>query len=247
MAEKVDELAKVTPGKKALAIESFARALRSIPKILADNGGYDSAELVSQLRAAQVHGAANAGLNMSNGSIGDMEQLGVTESYKSKNQSLTSATGDIPLHLRLRYLALAAHSPARGRRNDSPMRRSHPRCPAPGPCVSVPRAQFSRHQLADVFVVVASAHALCSVARLIRIEVRQWRQQKRRGGRALYGQRLLVLVCACVMCSSEILSTFDSNIYSGNFAVCHLHRVPRSLVCMLSPSPSAPALPPVVK
>jgi T-complex protein 1 subunit beta len=96
MAEKVDELAKVTPGKKALAIESFARALRSIPKILADNGGYDSAELVSQLRAAQVQGAANAGLNMSNGTIGDMEQLGVTESYKSKNQSLTSATGELP-------------------------------------------------------------------------------------------------------------------------------------------------------
>jgi T-complex protein 1 subunit beta len=94
MAEKVDELAKVTPGKKALAIESFARALRSIPKILADNGGYDSAELVSQLRAAQVQGAANPGLNMSNGTIGDMEQLGVTESYRSKNQSLTSATGE---------------------------------------------------------------------------------------------------------------------------------------------------------
>ncbi len=94
MAEKVDALAKITPGKKALAIESFARALRSIPKILADNGGYDSAELVSQLRAAQVQGAANPGLNMSNGTIGDMEQLGVTESYRSKNQSLTSATGE---------------------------------------------------------------------------------------------------------------------------------------------------------
>ena len=93
MAEAVDELAKTTPGKKALAIESFARALRSIPKILADNGGYDSAELVSQLRAAQVQGDASAGLNMSNGSIGNMELLGVTESYRSKNQSLTSATG----------------------------------------------------------------------------------------------------------------------------------------------------------
>lgn len=112
MAEKVDELAKVTPGKKAMAIESFARALRSIPKILADNGGYDSAELVSQLRAAQVQGAANAGLNMSNGTIGDMEQLGVTESYKSKNQSLTSATGEVLLSTCICYCLPLVVSPA---------------------------------------------------------------------------------------------------------------------------------------
>ena len=50
MSLKVEELARVTPGKQALAIEGFARALRSIPTILADNGGYDAAELVSQLR-----------------------------------------------------------------------------------------------------------------------------------------------------------------------------------------------------
>jgi T-complex protein 1 subunit beta len=148
MAEKVDELAKVTPGKKALAIESFARALRSIPKILADNGGYDSAELVSQLRAAQVHGAANAGLNMSNGSIGDMEQLGVTESFKSKNQSLTSATGDIHLLLCCFCAGVIARAgcharsslPSRGRRNDPPLRRGHPCSPAPGACDSSPRS-----------------------------------------------------------------------------------------------------------
>jgi T-complex protein 1 subunit beta len=149
MAEKVDELAKVTPGKKALAIESFARALRSIPKILADNGGYDSAELVSQLRAAQVQGAANAGLNMSNGTIGDMEQLGVTESYKSKNQSLTSATGELQRPWRLFdrfrwlfHLHLTTLPLCRGRRNDPPVRRGHPRCPTPGTYASASLSHF---------------------------------------------------------------------------------------------------------
>ena len=42
MAQACDELAKTTPGKEALAIEAFARALRSIPIILCNNGGYDS-------------------------------------------------------------------------------------------------------------------------------------------------------------------------------------------------------------
>ena len=57
MAAAVDKLAKTvmgTPiikllimkGKTALAIEAFARALRQLPHIIADNGGYDSAELV---------------------------------------------------------------------------------------------------------------------------------------------------------------------------------------------------------
>ena len=46
MAMAVDKLAKTVKGKTAIAIEAFARALRQLPTILADNGGYDSAELV---------------------------------------------------------------------------------------------------------------------------------------------------------------------------------------------------------
>ena len=32
-------------------MESFAKALRNLPRIIADNGGYDAAELVARLRA----------------------------------------------------------------------------------------------------------------------------------------------------------------------------------------------------
>jgi len=46
MSLAVEELAKSVKGKSALAIEAYARALRSLPTIIADNGGYDSAELV---------------------------------------------------------------------------------------------------------------------------------------------------------------------------------------------------------
>lgn len=50
MSKAVDELAAKTPGKKAIAMESFARALRALPTILAENAGYDASELVAQLR-----------------------------------------------------------------------------------------------------------------------------------------------------------------------------------------------------
>merc|ERR1719461_415843 len=70
MAMEVDKLAAKTPGKQAFAIEAFARALRSIPKILADNAGYDSLEICSQLRAAHSQGKVNHGVDMDTGTIG---------------------------------------------------------------------------------------------------------------------------------------------------------------------------------
>jgi len=91
MAKAVDELAVRTQGKKALAIEAFARALRQLPTIIADNAGYDSSELVARLRAAHAQGQKTAGLDMAIGDIGDMRALGITESFKVKHQILISA------------------------------------------------------------------------------------------------------------------------------------------------------------
>lgn len=69
MARHVEELAARTPGKEALAIESFARALRQIPTIIADNGGYDSSQLVSELRAMHSQDQVYSGLNMVTGEV----------------------------------------------------------------------------------------------------------------------------------------------------------------------------------
>lgn len=91
MAEAVDNLARSVEGKKSLAIESFAQALRRVPTIIADNCGFDSAELVSNLRAAHHAGKAYAGLDVANGTVGDVRELGVVESYKSKLSQLCSA------------------------------------------------------------------------------------------------------------------------------------------------------------
>lgn len=62
MSCAVEEEARTVKGKKALAVEAFGRALRQIPTILADNAGYDSADLVAKLRAAHYEGSADAGL-----------------------------------------------------------------------------------------------------------------------------------------------------------------------------------------
>eukprot|EP01111_Echinosteliopsis_oligospora_P019944 TRINITY_DN990_c0_g1_i1.p1 TRINITY_DN990_c0_g1~~TRINITY_DN990_c0_g1_i1.p1 ORF type:complete len:540 (-),score=212.62 TRINITY_DN990_c0_g1_i1:42-1661(-) len=92
MAKAVDELAKQTPGKKSVAMEAFSRALRQIPTIIADNGGYDSSELVPRLRAEHYKGNSTAGLNMKNGTIGNVEELGIVEAFRVKEQILISAS-----------------------------------------------------------------------------------------------------------------------------------------------------------
>lgn len=102
MARAIDLEAPNIPGKKALAMEAFARALRSIPAIIADNGGYDSSELVSRLRAAHATGAVLAGLDMAIGDIApDVTKLGVRESFKSKLHVLLSASEAAEMILRV--------------------------------------------------------------------------------------------------------------------------------------------------
>lgn len=108
MAAAVDRAAEGTPGKKALAMSAFARALRQLPAIVADNGGYDAAELVTQLRAAHAAGKSTHGLDMEHGTIGDMKELGIRESFKSKLQVVLSASEAAVMILRVDDIIKAA-------------------------------------------------------------------------------------------------------------------------------------------
>ncbi|XP_055506699.1 T-complex protein 1 subunit beta [Leucoraja erinacea] len=108
MAQAVFELAVRTPGKEAVAMESFAKALTMLPTIIADNAGYDSADLVAQLRAAHTEGKATYGLDMTNSTIGDMAALGITESFQVKRQVLLSASEAAEMILRVDNIIKAA-------------------------------------------------------------------------------------------------------------------------------------------
>jgi T-complex protein 1 subunit beta len=108
MAHAVDELAKRTAGKKAIAIEAFARALRHIPAIIADNAGLDSTELVAQLRARHAQGDHTAGLDITRGAVGDVRALGVVESLRVKRQVLLSASEAAEMILRIDEVIRAA-------------------------------------------------------------------------------------------------------------------------------------------
>ncbi|KAG6509415.1 hypothetical protein ZIOFF_027404 [Zingiber officinale] len=101
MSKEVDELARKTPGKRSHAIEAFSHALQAIPTIIADNAGLDSAELISQLRAEHHKEITNAGIDVISGGVGDMEKLGISESFKVKQAVLLSATEAAEMILRV--------------------------------------------------------------------------------------------------------------------------------------------------
>lgn len=108
MANAVRHLGQTTEGKEAFAIDAFANALQQLPTIIADNGGYDSNELISQLRAKHAHGEHTYGLDMEKGSIGCVKELGITESYMVKKRVVGSAASAAEMILRVDNILSAA-------------------------------------------------------------------------------------------------------------------------------------------
>ena len=103
MAKAVEQTVPTVAGKKAVAVEAFAAALRQLPTILADNAGLDSSDLVTRLRAEIYNGKAESGLDLlrSGGGIANMRELGVVESYKLKRAVVSSASEAAEMLLRV--------------------------------------------------------------------------------------------------------------------------------------------------
>ncbi|XP_065335561.1 T-complex protein 1 subunit beta-like [Cloeon dipterum] len=108
MANVINDEAARIPGKEAMAMEAFSRALRQLPTAIADNAGYDSAQLVSELRAAHSKGENTTGLDMEQGMVGCMKDLGITESFVVKRQVLLSASEAAEMILRVDNIIKAA-------------------------------------------------------------------------------------------------------------------------------------------
>lgn len=101
MANAIDNAVPDVEGKKSLAMEAFARALRQMPYIIAENAGLDGAELVTKLRAEHHKGNSSAGIDIKTGNVGDMKALGIREPLKLKLQVLLSAAEAAEMILRV--------------------------------------------------------------------------------------------------------------------------------------------------
>jgi len=88
-------------GREQLAVEQFADAIESIPKILAENAGMDMIDTLTELKAKHDQGNSDAGLNLFTGKIEDALKSGIIEPLKIKTQAIKSASEVAMMILRI--------------------------------------------------------------------------------------------------------------------------------------------------
>lgn len=103
LAVKLRKFAPTVGGREQLAVEAFAQSLECIPWALAENGGYDSINVLIELRGAHDGPKANRniGVNLKDGKAADMWNLKVVEPLRVKRQALSSAVEVANMVLRI--------------------------------------------------------------------------------------------------------------------------------------------------
>jgi thermosome len=101
LARRLRDYADSVSGREQLAVEAFADSLELIPRVLAENAGLDSIDLLVDLRAAHEAGDAHAGLNVFSGEVEDTAAAGVVETAQAKEQAIASAAEAANLVLKI--------------------------------------------------------------------------------------------------------------------------------------------------
>ena len=118
LADRIRDYADSVSGREQLAVEAFADAVELVPRILAENAGLDSIDVLVDLRAAHEEGDSRAGLDVYSGNVVDTYDAGVIEPAHSKEQALTSATEAANLILKIDDIISAGDLSTEGEDDD---------------------------------------------------------------------------------------------------------------------------------
>ncbi|MFT4944115.1 MAG: chaperonin GroEL (HSP60 family), partial [Halovenus sp.] len=101
LAGRLREFADSVSGRQQLAVEAYADALEVVPRVLAENAGYDSIDTLVELRAAHSDGEERVGINVHSGDIEDTLEAGIVETPHTKKQALSAASEAANLVLKI--------------------------------------------------------------------------------------------------------------------------------------------------
>jgi len=124
VAKVLKEYAQKLPGREQLAVMCFAEALEAVPTTLAENAGLDPIDIISELRARHEKGEVWAGVEVNEGKVRNMTEVGVFEPLTVKKQIIKSATEAASMILKIDDIIAA------GKMKAPPM---PPKGPAGGP------------------------------------------------------------------------------------------------------------------
>jgi len=112
LARRLRAFSESMSGREQLAVRAFADALDIIPKTLAENGGLDPIDTLTDLKAKHDDKKPEAGLDVFTGKTANMWRLGVVEPLKVKTQAIQSATDAAIMLLRIDDIIAAGKSAA---------------------------------------------------------------------------------------------------------------------------------------
>jgi len=92
LARHLRGLSQTQSGREQLAIEAYASALESIPRILAENAGRDPVEVILSLSADQKKSGAWIGFDLQSGKNCDMGEIGILDTEFVVKHALSGAT-----------------------------------------------------------------------------------------------------------------------------------------------------------
>jgi thermosome len=120
VAERIRQYASTLSGREQLAVAKFAEAVESIPRILAENAGYDPVNSLMALRSKHQQGLKSYGISVSAKEPVDMLKLGVVEPLKVKTQAVKSATEAATMVLRVDDVIAAKREELKPKPGQSP-------------------------------------------------------------------------------------------------------------------------------
>ena len=92
LARHLRPFSQTQTGREQLAIEAYASALESIPRILAENAGRDPVEVILSLSADQKKSGAWIGFDLQRGENCDMAEMGILDTEFVVKHALSGAT-----------------------------------------------------------------------------------------------------------------------------------------------------------
>lgn len=115
LAQRLTHVGESITGQEQYAYKKFAEALEVVPRTLAENSGYDSTLLISNLYAAHTNATApnpNAGVNVETGEVVSALEMGVLDHLATKELAITLATDAAVSVLRIDQILMSR--PANG-------------------------------------------------------------------------------------------------------------------------------------
>eukprot|EP00939_MAST-03C_sp_MAST-3C-sp1_P001169 g1169.t1 len=121
LAHQIRQYAKQCPGLDQYAIVKFAEALEVVPRVLAENSGQRTTEVLADLYAAHEKGGKCAGVDIKNGGVlKDANAAGISDVYYTKKSAFDLALEATLTVLRVDQIIMAKRAGGPKPRGDNP-------------------------------------------------------------------------------------------------------------------------------